>query len=244
MLRVPAPILWSSLAVVAVLVACGKTDPQQAAGAGAPQVGVVVVQPQRVALTTELPGRTAATLVAEVRPQVTGHRPVAPVQGGRRGQGRPGALPDRSGHLPGGVRQRARGARQGRGEPATARLKAERYRELVDDQGGEPAGRRRCRRRAAAGARPTSPSARAAVETARINLGYTAVTAPISGRIGKSTVTAGRAGHRQPGDRARHGPAARPDLRRRHAVERRPAAAAPRASPAASCRRPATTAAR
>src|SRR6266568_4233885 len=52
---------------------CGKkaaAGPQQQAQP--PEVGVVTVQSQRVALTTEVPGRTSAYLVAEVRPQVNG----------------------------------------------------------------------------------------------------------------------------------------------------------------------------
>ena len=39
---------------------------------GPPEVGIITIQPQRVALTTELAGRTSAYLIAEVRPQVSG----------------------------------------------------------------------------------------------------------------------------------------------------------------------------
>ena len=56
-----------------VLTGCGKS--RNATGApqgGTPEVAVVVVQPERVPIITELPGRTSAFLVAEVRPQVTG----------------------------------------------------------------------------------------------------------------------------------------------------------------------------
>ena len=54
-----------------ILTGCGK---KQSGGpqAGAPEVAVVTVQPERVMLTTELPGRTSAYLIAEVRPQVGG----------------------------------------------------------------------------------------------------------------------------------------------------------------------------
>src|SRR6185369_9843752 len=52
---------------------CGKkTSAGQKPPAGPPEVGVVTVQPQRVALTTELSGRTTPLLIAEVRPQVGG----------------------------------------------------------------------------------------------------------------------------------------------------------------------------
>src|SRR5512137_3170781 len=47
-----------------------QTEAQQAAAP--PEVAVVVIQPQRVELTTELPGRTSAFRVAEIRPQVSG----------------------------------------------------------------------------------------------------------------------------------------------------------------------------
>ncbi|RXM21789.1 biotin/lipoyl-binding protein, partial [Citrobacter sp. AAK_AS5] len=40
--------------------------------AGVPEVVVAVMQPERVPITTELPGRTSAFLIAEVRPQVSG----------------------------------------------------------------------------------------------------------------------------------------------------------------------------
>jgi len=61
------------LVVGLMLSGCGKpkegTGPPQA---GLPEVAVVVLQPERVLITTELPGRTSAYLIAEVRPQVSG----------------------------------------------------------------------------------------------------------------------------------------------------------------------------
>ena len=63
------------LAVVSALAlaACGEAPQPPVTGAqGTPQVSVVTVQPQRLALTTELPGRVAPALIAEVRPQITG----------------------------------------------------------------------------------------------------------------------------------------------------------------------------
>src|SRR3972149_8740938 len=67
------------IAAAGVLVGCltlnGCGQPPTAGGpqeGGAPEVAVVVVQPQRLAITTELAGLTSAYLVAEVRPQVGG----------------------------------------------------------------------------------------------------------------------------------------------------------------------------
>ena len=72
-----------------------------------------------------------------------------------------------------------------------ARLKAERYQGTGEDQCGQPAGLRRCRSPPLKQAEADVEAAKAAVETARINLAYTRVTAPISGRIGRSSVTDG-----------------------------------------------------
>jgi len=72
----PAPTLPTALlAIVAAvsLIACGDAPQPPSSGAGGtPQVSVMTVQPQRLALTTELPGRVAPALIAEVRPQITG----------------------------------------------------------------------------------------------------------------------------------------------------------------------------
>jgi membrane fusion protein (multidrug efflux system) len=66
--------IWASLFLLAAtgLAGCSRSGPPQAAAPEAPQVGVMTVQPRRVAITTALPGRTAPTMIAEVRPQVTG----------------------------------------------------------------------------------------------------------------------------------------------------------------------------
>jgi len=55
-----------------LLTGCGKPKAVGPQSFGPPEVGVVTIQPQRVAVTTELAGRTSAYLVAEVRPQVSG----------------------------------------------------------------------------------------------------------------------------------------------------------------------------
>ena len=63
--------LCATLFSILWLVGCkGQTEAQQAAQA--PEVAVVVIQPQRVELSTELPGRTSPYRIAEIRPQVNG----------------------------------------------------------------------------------------------------------------------------------------------------------------------------
>ena len=59
------------IAVASLLTACGKGGNQGAAPA-APEVGIITLAAQPVELSTELPGRTAAYRIAEVRPQVEG----------------------------------------------------------------------------------------------------------------------------------------------------------------------------
>lgn len=59
------------LIAVSLLAACGKSGGEAPAPA-APEVGVITLAAQTVQLSTELPGRTAANRIAEVRPQVEG----------------------------------------------------------------------------------------------------------------------------------------------------------------------------
>jgi membrane fusion protein (multidrug efflux system) len=190
MRRVRASVRSLVVTAVIALAACGKSEAPAPAGSAAPQVGVVVVQPQRVAITTELPGRTAATLVAEVRPQVTGIVQARRfTEGGEVKAGQVLYQIDPATYKAAHDSARAALARA-EASLQTARLKAQRFKELVaikavSQQEADDA--------AAALQQGDADvaAARAAVESARINLGYTAVTSPISGRIGKSTVTEG-----------------------------------------------------
>jgi membrane fusion protein, multidrug efflux system len=179
------------LVVSAMLTGCGK---KTAAGgpppAGPPEVGVVTVQPQQIAITTELPGRTSASLVAEVRPQVSGiilKRVFT--EGGEVKAGQLLYQIDPATYQAAFASARAAEARA-EANLLPARLKEERYKDLVkikavsqQDYENAYASLRQ--------AEADVASAKAAVETARINLAYTKVSAPISGRIGKSTVTDG-----------------------------------------------------
>jgi len=174
-----------------LLSGCGKTQP---AGATLPppppEVGVVVIQPQRVALTTELAGRTAAYLVAEVRPQVNGivqKRLFTEGSDVKAGQ----VLYQIDPATYRATHASARAAlSKAEAVLVSARLKSERYRELVkinavSQQDHDDA------HAALKQAEADVESAKAALESARINLAYTKVTAPISGRIGRSLITTG-----------------------------------------------------
>lgn len=180
-----------SLVCVAVLTACGKPPMGPAAvPQGTPKVSTVVVQPQSVVLTTELPGRTSAVLVADVRPQVTGI-----LQSRRFVEGSTVKAGDLLYQIDPATYQAAVDSAEAtlakaQANQHTTRLKAERYRELiaikaVSQQDADDADAVLLQ------ANAEVASARAALTSARIDLAYTRVTSPITGRIGKSSVTAG-----------------------------------------------------
>jgi membrane fusion protein (multidrug efflux system) len=138
----------------------------------------------------ELPGRTSPYLIAEVRPQVSGiiQKRIF-TEGSDVKAGQVLYRIDPATYQAAYDSAKAALARA-EASVATVRLKADRYKELVkikavsqQDYDDADAGLKQSEADVA--------SAKAAVETARINLAYTKVTAPISGRIGRSTVTDG-----------------------------------------------------
>lgn len=157
---------------------------------GPVEVEVVTLAPQTISLNTELPGRTAAFRIAEVRPQVSGIILKRQFEEGsevKAGQ----VLYQIDPALYRAAHDSAKAA-QARAEAMenSTRLKAERYRKLVDgkavsvqDQVETEAAWKQAQAEVAA--------AKASVESTRINLAYTEVKSPISGRIGKSSVTEG-----------------------------------------------------
>ena len=162
----------------------------QAPTVPAVEVAVEIVTPQKVLYTTELAGRTSGFQIAEVRPQVSGIILKRHFEEGT--EVKAGQLLykiDPAVYQAAFDSARAALARAEASENS-ARLKAERYRKLVDrkavsdqDQVETEAAWKQAQAEIAA--------ARAAVDSARINLAYTDVKAPISGRIGKSQVTEG-----------------------------------------------------
>ena len=177
-------------AAAVALTACAPKKPAQQGPQGPPTVGVVTLQTQTVELDNELPGRTSAYETADVRPQVNGvivKRLFVEGAVVRKGQAlyQIDPAPYRA------ALDQAK-AQQANAEAlvVTDKAKADRYGDLVkinavakQDYDDALA----AYRQAAAGVQQQ----RAAVETAAINLGYTRVTAPISGRIGRSAVTVG-----------------------------------------------------
>lgn len=188
-----------TVATLALLAACSQGQGTQA-GAGAPAkaqagarptaVGVVTLQPESLTLATELPGRTAATLVAEIRPQVGGI-----VQARRFTEGSLVQAGQVLYQLDSASLQAAQASAQAAVAKAeatlkSARLSAERQSALAkidaasrqDEQDAQAALEQ---------AQAELDSARAALQTARINLQRASITSPIRGRVDLSTVTPG-----------------------------------------------------
>lgn len=178
------------LAVAVLLSACGAKAPGGPDPNAPASVGVVVVRTEPVNLTMELSGRTSASLVSEVRPQVNGVIKARLFQEGSNVRaGQPLYQIDPATYRAGLDSANAALA-QAQATATSAKLKADRYKELVainavSKQDNDDA------QAAAQSAAANVQAQRAAVQQARINLDYTQVRAPISGRIGKSSVTPG-----------------------------------------------------
>jgi membrane fusion protein (multidrug efflux system) len=206
-MRSPSPAVGHRVALaraaclvlaLAALVGCGAKDGAPAAGGGAggapkmppPQVGVITVQPRSIALRTELPGRVEPLRIAQVRARVNGvvlkrlfvegsdvkaDQPlfqIDPAQYQASLEAAQAAL------------ARAQANREMATELATrykplAEAKAISAQEYVNAEGA----RQQAEADVAAG--------RASVQTAKLNLAYARVTAPIAGRIGRAAVTEG-----------------------------------------------------
>lgn len=177
------------LAVLA-MIGCQKTKKEARPPAPTPQVSVVTIQPQPIMLTTELPGRTSAYRVAEIRPQVNGL-----IQKRLFTEG----ADVKAGQILYRIDPASFEAALKNAEAALTRSQANlpavqsrvtRYEELL----AEKAVSQQDYDDATATLRQAEADVQywqATVETARINLDYTRITAPISGRIGRSKVTEG-----------------------------------------------------
>jgi membrane fusion protein (multidrug efflux system) len=178
----------SVLAVGLILGGCGK---QKTGGPPPiPEVAVVTIQSKQMVITTELAGRTSANLVAEVRPQVGGiiqKRLFTEGSDVKAGQ----VLFQIDPALYQAALDNAKAAlSRSEANLSAIRLKADRLRELLVDK----AVSQQDYDDASAALKQTQADiqyGKATFETARINLKYTTITAPISGRIGKSNVTEG-----------------------------------------------------
>lgn len=177
-----------------------EAEQQAAPPPGPAEVEVVILKESDVTLTTELPGRTTALRTAEIRPQVNGiiverlFREGAEIEAGEQLYQIDDA-PYKAAYSTAQAR-----VAEAKANLVAARAREKRYKELL----GNGAVSQQDYDEALANflqAEAAQKSADAAVETAQINLQYTKVLAPISGRIGKSAVTEGAlvtAGQAQP----------------------------------------------
>ncbi|MGR7252440.1 efflux RND transporter periplasmic adaptor subunit [Klebsiella aerogenes] len=182
--------LLSSLIISALLLTGCDNSGDQQAQPQTPQVSVHVVHSEPLSVTTELPGRTSAFRVAEVRPQVSGiilkrnFVEGSDIKAGESLYQIDPATYQAAWNSAKGDEAKAEAA------AAIAHLTVKRYVPLLGTQYIS----QQEYDQAVATARQADAdvvAAKAAVENARINLAYTKVTSPIDGRIGKSSVTEG-----------------------------------------------------
>lgn len=167
----PAQIL--GLSTLLVLASCGRPPQQQMPP---PSVGFVTIAEQPIALTVELPGRTHPFAVSEIRPQINGivlKRLF--VEGSTVKAGQPLYQIDPAPYRAAYDNTLA--------TLASTKAKAERYQRLMSENAIAP--------QDADDARAAYLQAKANADSARINLNYTRIVSPITGRIGASTVTEG-----------------------------------------------------
>jgi membrane fusion protein (multidrug efflux system) len=226
-----------SLLVASIVLVCGLwlggcNSSTSAPPPPVPEVATVTVQTERVVLTTDLPGRTSAYSMAEIRPQVGGivqqrlFEEGSEIKAGQvLYQIDPAPLQAAYDNAAANVSAARRAAERARAALAVsragvvrqravlenARTNKKRFEDLLAD-GAVSASQRdqavteadvaeatllsteaqvESDREAVAAAEAAIKQAEAALETNRINLGYARVTAPIPGRIGKSSVTVG-----------------------------------------------------
>jgi len=166
--------LVSAVALATLLSGCKKEE--AAPAAQAPQVGVVTLQTQAYTLTSDLPGRTTAYRIAEVRPQVNGIILKRQFKEGtevKEGQQLYQIDPS--------VYEATLASAQANLQ--STRSLSERYKQLVAEQAVS--------RQEYDDAQAKRLQAEAALRSAQIDLRYTKVLAPLSGRIGRSAVTEG-----------------------------------------------------
>lgn len=177
-----------ALILIWALVACSKQDGKAAVVTA--EVGYIVVQPQRQTVSIELPGRTTAYLAADIRPQISGIiQKRLFKEGSSVKQGQALYQIDPASYQ--AVYDSAKASLlKSEATLNSSRLKAQRYAELekidaVSRQDNDDVQSMLHQNQADVQVQ------RAAVKMAKINLDYTRIMAPISGRIEQSTVTPG-----------------------------------------------------
>jgi membrane fusion protein (multidrug efflux system) len=181
--------LCAASALPLLVAACGQA-PQAAAPAAAPQVTVLAMYHADVPISTELPGRTAPYQVAQIRARADGIvQQRSFVEGSDVSAGQLLYRIDPAPYRAALASAEALLQKQ-QATLAVSNIQLERYQQLV----GSNAVSKQVYDNAVAAqgqAAADVAAAKAALDTARINLGYTTVTAPIAGRVATSLVTQG-----------------------------------------------------
>ena len=187
--RRPAFALLSTTLLLASCGSGGQTAQKKGAG-GPPQVGFVVVQPGQVPVVAELTGRVNPYQVSEIRPQVARIvRKRLFTEGTIVRQGQTLYQIDPSLYSA-SVAEAAANLQNAQANAEATRIRADRYKPLAE---AEAVSKQDYTDAAAAArqARAQVAQTGAQLQTARINLHFTRVPAPITGRIGRSLVTEG-----------------------------------------------------
>lgn len=178
----------SGLALLILLTGCAKKDPHKAAQA--PEAGYVVMTPQSAPLEIELAGRTAAYETSDVRPQVSGLIKARQfVEGSIVKQGQTLYEIDPSLYRA-AVAQAQANLANAQANRVAAEAKAGRYKPLVAIE----AVSKQDYTDAVAAAQQAAAQVQqmqAQLQTAKINLAFTTVPAPIGGQVGRSMATTG-----------------------------------------------------
>lgn len=169
---------------------CENSQGKQAAPPRVPEVGIVNIQPRPLVLTTELPGRTAAYRVAEIRPQVNGIIQKRLFEEGSKVEAGQVLYRIEPAPFQAALDSARASLEKARASVPTLRSKANRYKELltqkaVSQQDYDDAAA------ALDQALAEIDYWKANIDQAEINLRYTEVKAPISGKISRSSVTDG-----------------------------------------------------
>ena len=184
-------MVWVFALVFGLLLSsCKKGDESKQVEQPPQEVGVVTLKKEPVELSVELPGRTAAFRIAEVRPQVSGiiHKRLF-TEGSVVEAGQLLYQIDPATYKAAYDSTKAALAKA-KAKERSDKIKADRYRVLVRTKAvseQEQIEMEATWKQSVADV----AAAKAALDAAKINLNYTKVTAPISGRIGKSQVTEG-----------------------------------------------------
>jgi membrane fusion protein (multidrug efflux system) len=186
--RSRALVFAATIGAVLALVACGTKKPAPAAAV--PEVGVITLQAHSTDIVDELPGRTVAYRIAEVRPQISGIvKQRLFTEGSEVRAGEPLFRIDDATYVV-ALRSAQAALQRAQAQQQSTRALRDRYdsllaANLVSKQAYDDAVA------GASSADADIEAARAQVQAARINLVYTKVLAPISGRIGRTLVTEG-----------------------------------------------------